>query len=216
MVRKINLRKILGPNHPPRQNHDRASLERLIFFSDAVFAIAITLLTLDIRLPASDINLTNAELMQNILAITSKYIAYIISFLVIGLIWLGHHRKFRLIQRYDNSLMWINLLLLMTIAFIPFPTSLISTSANQVSTIFYASVMIVASLLSLALWRYAAYKNRLIDPRLGQRQRRRETLSPIVTAAVFLLSIALAFFDAGLARISWILIAVAQFLTNKL
>ncbi len=216
MVRKINFRRILRPSHPSRPNHGQTSLERLIFFSDAVFAIAITLLTLDIRLPATEPSLTNAELLQSMLAIGSKYIAYIISFLVIGLIWIGHHRKFRLIQRYDSSLMWINLLLLMTIAFIPYPTSLISTYGNLTSTVFYASVMIVASLLSLALWRYAAHKNRLIDPHLGQRQRRRETVGPILTAGVFLLSIGLAFIDAGLARISWILIAVAQSFANRL
>ncbi len=216
MVKKIFRRKIVNLSNTSENNQDQRSLERLIFFSDAVFAIAITLLTLDIRLPNIDVSRSNTELLQSMLALGSKYMAYIISFLVIGLIWIGHHRKFRLIQRYDNNLMWINLLLLMIIAFIPYPTSLISAYANQTATIFYASVMIVASLLSLALWRYAAYKNRLIDPRLGRRQRRRETLSPILTVGVFLLSIGLAFIDSGLARISWVLMAVTQFFTNRL
>jgi uncharacterized membrane protein len=203
-------RKIVGPIPPAEQNQDQVGLERLIFFSDAVFAIAITLLTLEIRLPASDSPLTNAELFQSMLAIGPKYIAYIISFLVIGLIWIGHHRKFRMIQKYDGNLMLLNLFLLMTIAFIPFPTSLISMYGNRTATIFYASVMILASLLSVALWLYASYKDRLIDPHMDHRQRRRETLGPLLTIGVFILSIGLAFINPGLARISWVLLAVTQ------
>ncbi len=215
MVRKVNIRKIIRPNQPSKPVNDRTSLERLIFFSDAVFAIAITLLTLDIRLPPNNGILSNAELLQNMGSIASKYIAYIISFLVSGLIWIGHHRKFRLIQKYDHNLLWINLLLLMTVAFIPYPTSLISSYPNQTATIFYASVMILASLWSAALWRYAAYNNRLIDPRLGSRQRRRETLGPLLTIGVFLLSIGLTFIDPFIARISWVLLAGVQFITNR-
>ncbi len=210
MFKKIIRRRIIGSNNSAEKNKNQKSLERLIFFSDAVFAIAITLLTLDIRLPNIDASLTNSELLQSLLAIGPKYFAFIISFLVIGLFWNGHHRKFRLIQKYDSNLMLINLLLLMTVVFIPFPTSLISANGNQTATIFYAAVMIVSSLTYAALWRYASYKNRLIDPQLGQRDRRRETLAPYLTGGVFLLSIGLAFIDPGLARISWILIAVVQ------
>jgi uncharacterized membrane protein len=210
MAKKILDRKIVRSNNPSVQNQDQVGLERLIFFSDAVFAIAITLLTLEIRLPTTDGPMTNAELLQSILAIGPKFIAYIISFLVIGLIWIGHHRKFRLIQRYDGNLMLINMFLLMTIAFIPFPTSLISTYGNRTATIFYASVMIFASLLSVAMWWYASYKDRLIDPHLDHQQRRRETLGPLLTIGVFILSIGLSFIDANLARISWVLLAFAQ------
>ncbi len=210
MVKKTFRQKILRSNALQEKSRDQLSLERLIFFSDAVFAIAITLLTLDIRLPNIDASLTNSELLQSLLAIGPKYFAFIISFLVIGLFWNGHHRKFRLIQKYDSNLMLINLLLLMTVVFIPFPTSLISANGNQTATIFYAAVMIVSSLLYAALWRYASYKNRLIDPHLNQRERRRETFAPYLTGGVFLLSIGLAFIDPGLSRISWILVAFVQ------
>ena len=209
MAKKNANLKIVTSNNPVEQHPDKVGLERLIFFSDAVFAIAITLLTLDIRLDTTSTTLTNDELLRSILAIGSKYLAYIISFLVIGLIWIRHHRKFRLIQRYDATLMLINLFLLMTIAFIPFPTSLISTFMNWTATIFYAAVMILASIWSAVLWWYASHKNRLIDPHLDPRLRRRETIGPMLTIGVFLLSIGLSFVDAGLARISWILIVFA-------
>lgn len=194
----------------PGKSHDQVGLERLVFFSDAVFAIAITLLSLEIRLPVIEGQQSNAELFQSILAIWPKYIAYIISFLVIGLFWASHHRKFRLIQGYDNNLIFLNLLLLMTIAFIPFPTSLISEFGNRTSTIFYASVLILAGLLSITIWLYASHKNRLIDPLLDKRQRRREIVGPLLSVVIFVLSIGLAFINVGLARLSWVLVILMQ------
>lgn len=197
----IPIKRSAGPDHDPK------GLDRIIFFSDAVFAIAITLLTLDIKLPTLNESLSEAELFNAILSIVPKYAAYIISFLVIGVIWIGHHRKYRLILKYDNRLILINLLLLMTIAFIPFPTSLLSIYGNRTATIFYALVMILASLWSEILWLYASSKNRLIDPRTDQRLRKRETIGPIFSIGVFALSIGLSFLDTTLARISWVLLA---------
>jgi len=208
-------KKILKPGSEsshtsPGKTHDKVGLERLVFFSDAVFAIAITLLSLEIRLPVSNGQLSNVELLHEILAIWPKYMAYAISFLVIGLFWASHHRKFRLIQGYDKNLIFLNLLLLMTIAFIPFPTSLISEYGNQTATIFYASVLILAGLLSIAIWLYASHNNRLIDPLLDIRQRKREIVGPLLSVAIFMLSIGLAFIDVGLARISWVLVVFMQ------
>jgi uncharacterized membrane protein len=210
MVKKIFKRKVARSIIQSEKSQDQASLDRLIFFSDAVFAIAITLLTLDIRLPDTTSPLANGELLQNILAIWPKYFAYIISFLVIGLFWNGHHRKFRLIKKYDSNLMLINLFLLMVVAFTPFPTSMVSMYGDRIATIFYATVMIVTSLIYSALWFYASYKNRLIEPRLDQRRRRRETIGPFITAGIFVISIGLAFINPGVARISWVLVAVVQ------
>jgi len=77
------------------QEHPDLGLERLVFFSNAVFAIAITLLALDIRLPAGSEMFSDAQLLAALLGIWHKYLAYGISFFVIGTLWIGHHRKFR-------------------------------------------------------------------------------------------------------------------------
>lgn len=216
MAKRVSRPKLNPQNPPNEQDPDHKGLERIIFFSDAVFAIAITLLTLEIQLPPQNDSLTNVELLHAILSIAPKYAAFVISFLVIGVIWAGHHRKFRLIQKYDGNLIFINLLLLMTIAFIPFPTSLISVYGNRTSTIFYALVMILASLWSAVLWWYASYKNRLISPQLDQRLRRRESLGPLFSMGVFVLSIGLTFIDITLARVSWVLLAFTPQFTNTL
>jgi uncharacterized membrane protein len=181
-------------------------LERLVFFSDAVFAIAITILVLDIRLPVGEEALDDAQLVAQLLGAWHKYLAYVISFLVIGSFWISHHRKFQYIKRYDANLMLLNLLLLMAIAFIPFPSSIISNYGYRSATIFYAMSMIVTGLMSVALWWYATWHNRLIDAQMDVAIRRQQFLSPLITISIFAISIPVAFINNGLARFLWILI----------
>jgi uncharacterized membrane protein/molybdopterin converting factor small subunit len=197
---------ISGGKGSAREKPDHLGLERLVFFSDAVFAIAITLLALDIRLPAAQSSLTNLQLANLLQSIWPKYMAYAISFLVIGGFWIGHHRRFRFIERYDTNLLLINLFLLMAVAFIPFPTSILSEYGNRTATIFYALSITAAGLLSTADWVYASYHNRLIDPHMTLDKRRRESLRTLVVPAIFMISIGVSFINEDLAKYTWLLI----------
>lgn len=193
---------------------DEIGLERLVFFSDAVFAIAITLLALEIRLPEDIADTGNAELLHNLLAIWPKYLSFIISFLVIGNFWISHHRRFRAIARYDTRLLLLNLLLLMCIAFIPFPTSILSQNSNRTATIFYALTIAVTGLLSTILWWYASHGNRLTIKPFTGKLANRYLLSNLMIPVVFILSIGLAYINPDLAKFSWILTAPAALLTR--
>lgn len=194
---------------------DSLGLERVIFFSDAVFAIAVTLLALDIRLPAGEPLLDETQLLEQLIGLWHAYLGYFISFMVIGIFWMAHHRKFRLVRHYDSRLMMLNLLLLMVVAFLPFPSSLISRYPDRVTTSFNALTMIVGEMLLLVLWWYASSNHRLTDPRLDPRQRRRQFINPIATSLVFLASVGIAYFDPGLARLSWILILPVALYANR-
>jgi uncharacterized membrane protein len=196
-------------------DYDQLGLERLIFFSDAVFAIAITLLALEIRLPAGGDTLNDDQLFAQLLGLWPSYLAYFISFTVIGVFWFSHHRKYRYIKHYDRRLLMLNLLLLMMIAFIPFPSSVISENPNRTATIFYAVTMTLVGLFLAAMWWYASWHNRLVDPELGREQKRREFVVPLITAAVFLLSIAIALLNADVAKFSWLLTMPATIYANK-
>ena len=134
MVSKAGISKKFARNE---QLNDKAGLERLIFFSDAVFAIAITLLALEIQLPVDATSLTNQQLFVSLMSIWPKYLSFFISFMVIGNFWIAHHRRYRFITRYDTRLLLLNLLVLMSIAFIPFPTAVLSENSNRTATIFY-------------------------------------------------------------------------------
>jgi uncharacterized membrane protein len=192
---------------------DSLGIERVALFSDAVFAIAITLLALEIRLPEEAAHASDPQLLQILTSLWPKYLGYMISFLVIGLFWLGHHRKFRLITRYDSTLLILNLLMLMVVAIVPFPTALLSENGGQLATILYAAFMLVLGLLYVANWLYASNGNRLTD--LKPAERRTETLRALASPAIFALSILIALFDANLAKFSWTIIAVFFILPSK-
>src|SRR4051812_24664751 len=99
---------------PANDEHgDQLGFERLVFFSDAVMAIAITLMALEIRLPELQPQLTSDQVSAAFQTLLPHIGVYILSFLVIGLYWMVHHRLFRVIRRYDVTLMWLNLIFLM-------------------------------------------------------------------------------------------------------
>jgi uncharacterized membrane protein len=191
---------------------NRMSMERLVFFSDAVFAIAITLLAIDIHLPVDAAGLGNTELFRHLLDVWPKALGYMVSFLVIGNFWVIHHRQFRYIERYDTRLVYINLLILLAVAFIPFPTAVISENGNRTATVFYALAASLVGLFSAVLWTYAARGRRLVSPEVTPAMVRRGLWRNLCAPAILLGSIALAFVDPDLAKYSWILIAPAVFL----
>jgi uncharacterized membrane protein len=183
-------------------------LERLIFFSDAVFAIAITLLALEIRLPAGQDIGSDAELVAALAGIWPRYLSYIVSFLVISMYWMAHHRMFRSIARYDRHMLFRNLLLLLCIGFVPFPTATLGEYANSVATIFYALTMVVTGLVSARLWWYASGEHRhlLVVP-LTAAELWASRLRSLAAPAVLLLSIAIALWNDDAAKLSWIALA---------
>lgn len=199
---------------PYTAEQHRTGLERLVFFSDAVFAIAITVLVLDIHLPTGVKLTSDAQLLNALAELLPKFLAYIISFWVIGLYWINHHRKFLYIKKFDHLLLSLNLLFLMVIAFIPFPTSVISEYANLTSSIFYALIMALAGILLAILWLHAARGHKLIDVHISKQQQRYETFGPVVITAIFLFSIAIAFFNINLVRLFWLLIIPGSLVLN--
>lgn len=174
--------------------------ERLVFFSDAVFAIAMTLLVIDLKVPVPG----DQSTWQIIASQSDDLIAYALSFTIIGLNWMGHHRKFRVIKFHDAPLMMIDLVLLFFIAFLPFPTSLLSEySGDVIAVVLYAAVVGIVGMLQYAIWRYAwrqGFVDDVIDVALYKYVRRNQLLTPIV----FGVSIPLALFVSGdVAMYSW-------------
>ena len=134
---------------------------RLETFSDGVFAIAATLLVLAFTTEAS------ANLGSDLLHLWPAYLAYATSFLTIGIIWMNHHFCVETMARADRTLMFLNLLLLMTVAFLPFPTRLVAESiqkhaGERPAVLAYAATFLVMAVIYNVWWRYASYGRRLI------------------------------------------------------
>jgi uncharacterized membrane protein len=137
---------------------------RLEAFSDGVFAIAITLLVLDIHAPRGAHG--EPALWRALLALWPNYFSYAVSFLVIGSIWANHHTMFRHIRCVDRTLLWLNTLLLLNVAFFPFAASLlaeyIATPDARVGALVYSGTLTVGGVLFNLLWGYAARDHRLL------------------------------------------------------
>lgn len=138
---------------------------RLEAFSDGVFAIAITLLVLEIRLPGG-----SASLAHKLADTWPSYLGYVISFVTIGIMWANHHAIFRLIDRTTHGLIVGNLLLLLTVGFLPFPTAVLAdhlrhAGADQrTAAVFYSASFIFIAIGFQVLWQVASRGNRLILP----------------------------------------------------
>jgi uncharacterized membrane protein len=176
--------------------------ERIQFFSDAVFAIAMTLLVLEIRLPES----ADDDLTAALLALWPSFFAYLLSFGIIGLNWVTHHRKFRVITRFDNRLITINLLFLLVVAFVPFPTSVMAEYGDQTSAIvLYAATVAALSLLQLWIWVHA-YRAGLMQAVVDRGVYRVVVFNLLPVPIVFLASIPLALVLPQYAPFFWILL----------
>lgn len=130
-------------------------LERLTFFSDAVFAIAITLLVIEIHVP-HPADGSDASWLHALVELLPHFVGFVLSFFVVGALWVAHHRVFGMLRHYDPAIVWPNLLLLMAVAFMPFSSALMSTHpTDRVPEWFYAGNLFVAGLLQHLLIRRA-------------------------------------------------------------
>ena len=201
------------PKAKQEHHEENLGLERLVFFSDAVIAIAITLLVLEIKAPDIEKELVPTELTQQILALWPKYLGYLTSFWVIAFYWMAHHRMFRYIKAYDQGLLMLNMISLFFIAFMPFPTALLfQYPAQWITVVVYAATIALIGLSMVSLWLYATREHRLVDKTLDVRFIRLSTTSLLATPAVFLLSIALAFVNPEWAMYSWLILLPLYFL----
>lgn len=193
-----------------RQTQTGRELDRIVNFSDGVFAIVITLLILTIQAPEIPPGSAAQELPGRLLDLAPKFLSYVISFLVVAVYWMAHHRVFRPIRDYDRTLLWLNFVFLMAISFLPFPTSLLGEYGDQqLPVVIYAANVSAASLLLTAISWYAANRGHLTASGLDEADARHGRVQGLAVPAVFLISIAVSFFSVSAAMYSWLLLLVA-------
>ena len=169
---------------------------RLEAFSDGVFAIAITLLVLDLAVPAKK-DLTDG-LGSALWHEWPSYAAYFVSFWVIGIIWINHHTVLDAIARADKTLLVLNLALLLTVATIPFTTALFAEYLRagheaRLAAAIYSAVMVVHGLIWQAFWRPAAYRPWLLAPGVDPARAQASTRSFGLGIPFYLAAFALSF-----------------------
>jgi uncharacterized membrane protein len=168
--------------------------ERITAFSDGVFSIAITLLVLNLRIPIVPQSELPGELLNQLGKQWPSLLSYILSFVIIGIYWIAHHNMFHYIKRSNRPFLWINILLLMCVAFIPFPAGLLGQYPQQrISVIIYASSLILTNLMLSLLWWYATSNHRLVDQDIDAHFVRTVNRRNMTAPVVYLVSIGLSF-----------------------
>jgi uncharacterized membrane protein len=181
-------------------DHQPSQLSRVISFSDSVFAFAITLMV--IIFPFQ--NVPHGLYFQQLYTLRGAFLAYLVSFYAIGLFWLSHQRYFRYLRTCDIGLFVINLVLLMCIAILPFPTYLLEADAfSSEAAAMYAGVLSLINALYLLLWCYASSRHRLIAPTLEKDVISSESVRRLLQLGVFVISIGVALLNPFVALAVW-------------
>lgn len=197
-----------APNSPG-VSRESFGTGRLEAFSDGVFAIAITLLVLEISVPEADFD----HLWRGIADQWPSYLGYATSFLTIGGLWIAHHGIFRRLREADGQVLRLNILLLMLVAFLPYPTKLVAeaidlASAERAATIFYGANLLAISLVQTLLWRYVAGRRELLEPGVGDAEVAQLMRRIAPSTGFYVLALALSVLVPQVAAFGYLAIAV--------
>lgn len=188
---------------------------RVISFSDAVFAFAATLLVLKIDLPQlTPDQLNSSRFLTELINLWPSYLANIISFIIIAYYWLNHHAIFSLLKKVNTGIIWINIIFLIFLSFLPFPVDLFGEySNNEIIIAFYCLAISIVGFLLSAIWFYALSKKLIVN--LSPKETTYYSLRFLLTPTVFALSIPLSFIDPLLSKGCWIFILIGIFAINS-
>jgi uncharacterized membrane protein len=198
---------------------------RIEALTDGIFAVVMTILVLDINIPQissshSGIGSVTAEtqLVERLFDLWPKILSFGISFIILAIYWMAHHRQFHYIKHLDRALIWINIIFLMATCLLPFSTSLLAEHREQQISIFVygGNSIIIAMLLCIQWWYATSHNSKLVD----------ENLDPIIKSTtprrllfgiiVYLISIGISFIYIQLGVFLFALILIPAFLPNRI
>lgn len=178
---------------------------RIEALTDGIFATVMTVLVLGLSLP--QVNLSESDLQGEIVKLFPHILAYAFSFIVLGVYWIGHHNQFHYIKRTDGVFLWVNIVFLLTIGFVPFSTSLLGEYPFSPSAVrIYGANLGATGLALYAVWWYATSQYRLVekdlDPHSVRLAKNRTIIGPIVS----LLGIGFSFLDTRISLALYLLL----------
>ena len=173
-----------------------AETTRLEAFSDGVFAIAITLLILEVKVPTPAMSQVAGGLWRALVAQWPSFVSYVISFATIGIMWINHHAMFQYIRRADRGLLLLHVVFLLLVSFVPYPTSLVAayvmTAEGRTAALIYGGVFTAIALAYNAIWWYGVRDRSLLGGEVhvaGLRTiSRRYRVGPLLYAAATLMA----------------------------
>jgi uncharacterized membrane protein len=201
---------------PSAAQRSALKINRLEALSDGVFAIAMTLLVLELRVPEVE-GTSLAELPSRIMVLWPRFLSYALSFVVLGIYWIGHHNQFHYIKRSNRTFMWITILFLMCVSFIPFATALLGTYTQQpIATTIYGSTLVATGLALYLQWWYATTNYRLVDPDLPPQVMSLAARRILFAPCVYLFAIGISFISIELSFLLYIAVPLFYILPSHI
>lgn len=193
-----------NPSSNPQTSSHGLSSGRITALVDGVFAIVLTLLILDIKAPTAT---SEPELIHGLMKLAPRLFSYTISFVILGIFWFGHHMEYHYIRRSDRILIWLNLLFLMCIAFIPFSASLLGEYLQyRVAAMIYGLNLLAAGVVRYFHWRYATRGHRLVDVDMNVQIIRKVERIFLIVPLVYLVAIFISLFSVTVSLVLYALV----------
>ncbi len=169
---------------------NRSDTNRVEAFSDGVFAIAITLLILEIKVPHLPEGAASAEVFRALCGLWPSFLSFITSFMVILIMWVNHHGLFKMVRHADSKFMYANGVLLLLVTFVPFPTALMAEYLDRgganAAVAFYNGTFVLISIAFCLVWMTASYKRRLLHESVTEAQVTRVNRAYVMALPVYL------------------------------
>jgi uncharacterized membrane protein len=182
-------------------------LDRLVSYSDGVFAIAMTLLVLTLDAPDLRGDDIDGQLRSYIGDQWPQFFGFTLSFIIVARYWIAHHRLFQIVRRSDPTLITLNLVVLFFVVLMPYPTEIYGDYAETtIAVVFYSAALAVTGLSMGALSHYACQNHRLVDPTVSESYIRHSLLRGLTIPVVFLLAVPIAFVAVDAAKYVWLLL----------
>ena len=202
-----------------REESPQKGTERLEAFSDGVFAVAITLLVIDLKVPQLSGAPTAGELARELASQWASYVAFLISFATILIMWVSHHNLFKLIDKLNTPFMFANGFLLLLVTVVPFPTALVSqylqSEAATTACVAYSGLFVFISIAYNILWWSAAYRHHLLRADITPAFIRSRTFSYGLGFPSYLVAVVIAFWSPaisiGICSVLWLFWAFTNF-----
>lgn len=189
---------------------------RITALADGVFAIVMTLLVLGVEVPQVPDEQIADRMVYEVLLLWPRIAAYVVSFLVLGIYWMGHHTQFHFMAGVNRPALWINIFFFMFVCLVPFTTRLVGHySGQEIALALYGANLIAISLMLLLHWHYAA-RAELLKPGTGDAGMRNATRQILVGVAIFGVAIGVAFVDPRWSLLVFLLVPVLHILPGPI
>ena len=193
------------------------SKHRLDALTDGIFAVAMTLLVIELKIPEAMHPADNAALLSILGHLAPKFIAWVISFLVLAFFWWGHHRAFHYVRGVDGKLVLLNLVLLAGVSFMPFASALTGEHSRMfASQAVYSATMFVTSVAALLLWRHLYLHPELCHPAMSKGAWESARMRTLMLVAISIVSVVIAWFIPGAGNMAFMLMMVARPLARRI